>query len=88
MPAISKAKHYKLIVDIKKFIKTLKADVEGKTTLEIKVSELEIFFNTYQVKLSDLHELIQQYDAMEHLVKLQCRKQQLIQIKQKNALAI
>ncbi len=88
MAAISKATHYKLLSDIKLFLSTLPASIEGKNNLQENILQMEQLYDNYAVNLSNLHQLISKYAALERLVKVELRRQQLKKTKQKMQLIL
>ena len=85
MAAISKAKHYQLADDIRSFLPKIVSADEGGARLQCDLAQLELVFEKYLISLAQLHDLIKAYDTVQHKIKVQLRKQQLSNSRQKNS---
>ena len=84
MAAISKARHCRITGDLQAFLSKLLPEDDTQKSLQSQVLQLERLYKKYTIRLSQLHELITEYESMQRRITIELRKQQIRQAKQKN----
>jgi len=75
MAFISKAAHYKFRADIKKFLSRPVVLPGEADNLHYQVMQLESLFEKYKNKISQLQDMIGEYEKIQRSIKVVLRKQ-------------
>lgn len=80
MAAISKAKHDKLAEDMNQFLFNF-LEPNGNDCLQGKALQLQQLYDNYRTTLLQLQGLIKEYEYVQRKIKVEFRKQQIINAK-------